>query len=208
MGSRIPRPPQYLQRLGLEHLLDQGEHIAFLVVEMSAAGVQGRFQPGTRFREIVDGSDFFQQPVDFLVVVIEPVMLGVVFQDMIQRDVREIVFLCAVVVQQAGQDPAQHGDFRPGLEVGQHPFNLVENRQEHPMLRHQALQDRHVGESNARQRKVKRCFPVLFRDESHPRSPGRPARVACLTNREPGVAPAGGLLRVRHASSKTLLCDP
>jgi hypothetical protein len=144
----------------LEHFLDQGKHIAFFVIEVSAAGVQGHLQPGSGLRDAFDGSHFLQEPVEFLVVMVNASMSVVILQDMFHRDVREIVLFKAVVMEQASYHPAQQSNFLCGFDIGKHTFNLVEDRQEHSMLRLQLLQDRHVGECKARVRKVNRCLPT------------------------------------------------
>jgi hypothetical protein len=90
----------------LERLLDERKHIAFLVCEMSPASTQGGLQPGPGARERFDFFNFRQESVEFLVVMVNASPLVVILQEMFHRDVREIILLRAVVMEQTGDHPA------------------------------------------------------------------------------------------------------
>jgi len=127
----------------LERLLYQRKHGAFLLVEVGATGVQDRLEPSAGLREILDRFHVPQEPIEFLMVVVQtgdPVLL---LQDMIQSDISQICFRCAVVVEQRFQEAAQQRDLVHGVHAGQCAFHLVEKAQKDTVLGHQAIDDCH-----------------------------------------------------------------
>ncbi len=132
----------------MERLLYQGKHDAFLFVEVNATGVQAGLQPSAGFWEILDRFHLFQNHIDFLMVMIQTGQSVLILQNMIESDIGQVSFRPAVVVEEPLQEAAKSHDFAQCLDAGQCAFNLVEQGQEHPMLRHQALDNSNSHETN------------------------------------------------------------
>jgi hypothetical protein len=127
----------------LERLFDQRKHIAFLLVEMGATGVQDRLEPSTGLREILDDFHIPQEPIEFLMVMVQTGYAVLLLQDMIQSDIGQIRFRRAVVVEEGFQEAAEQRDLVHGLHAGQCAFHLIEKAQKDTVLDHQAIDDCH-----------------------------------------------------------------
>lgn len=139
----IPRLAQYHQRLGLKRLLHQRKHGAFFLVEVRAIGGEGRLQPRARLREVPGGRHLVQQTVELHVVMVETVQPVLLVEDVIESDVSQIPFRATVLAQQAGHKAADQRDFVYGPDRWQSTFDLIKQHREHPVFRHQSIDDRH-----------------------------------------------------------------
>jgi hypothetical protein len=127
----------------LERPLDQGKHAAFLLVEVGATGIQDGPEPQAGLGEILDLFHVLQEPIEFLMVVVETGKLISLLQDVIQSDVGQIGFRRAVVVEEGFQKAAEQRDLVHGVYGGQYAFHLIEQAQKDTVLGDQPIDDRH-----------------------------------------------------------------
>ena len=76
-------------------------------------------------------------------IVVQTGQVVFLMKDMIQRNIGQIRFRPPVIVKRCLQDPAQQRDFVHRLDPRQGAFHLVEQHQEHAVLGHQAIDNRH-----------------------------------------------------------------
>lgn len=144
---RLALPPvlaQLEQRFGPEALGEQREHMLLFAAEVLARGRERGFEEAPGFGAGFSRMHPAQAVVYFLMLLVQALEFTALFENMIQRQVRQLGLGAGMLFQQRFHNAGQGANLSQGDQAGQRPFDLIKHAQKNDMLGQQCFDNAHI----------------------------------------------------------------